>query len=222
MPDHVISHALLVPLGHQVLVRLTACLALLMFSGLLSADPHIGLAIRETCVRWRRRMSLIRKPPGVTDRRDQRESGQPPRSEKTAVFGLSAIELAVLAELNLEIARSHDELFDDASLRVETRRAAHASATALRERAESFHLQARRLSTQPMLYAPSMQKPASSCTAPERRTHERRTASRRRDAASAPGRPGGPERRTLPDRRRNDRRGASQGVVAAPQQADGG
>jgi hypothetical protein len=206
----VISDALLGPLGYQVLVRLTACLALLMFSWLLSADPHIRLAIRGYCVRWRRLvqwMGLVKQPRDVPDRRDRPEDGEPPRSENGAAFGLSAIELAVLAELNLEIARGQDELADDASLRGETRRNAQARATALRERAHSFQLEARALNAQPMLYAPSTHEPAAPRTGPERRSHDRRTGSRRRSGESALGPPGGHERRTMPDRRKRDRRG---------------
>jgi hypothetical protein len=156
-------------------------------------------------VEW---IGLIRQPGDATEREDQRESGARPRSENYAAFSLSAIELAVVAELNLEIARAHDELAADASQRVETRRAAHAKATAIRARAELLHLEARLLSTQPMLYAPSRQEPASAGTWPERRSYERRTQSRRRDGESAAGAPGGRERRTLPDRRQRERRAA--------------
>ena len=207
-----ISHPLIGPLGHQVLVRLTACLALLVFYGLLRGDPHIGLstvstAIRGFCVRWRRliqMISLIRQLRHATTRRDRR--GEQPRSENDAALGLSALELAAVAALNLELARAHDELADDASRRVETRRAAGAKARALRERAESFQLDARRLSAQPMLHTPSMQKPASPRTVPERRTQDRRSASRRRDGKSAVSVIGGRERRTMPERRKRERR----------------
>jgi hypothetical protein len=216
---HVTSRALLGPLGHQVPGGLTAFLALLVFSGLLTGDPHIGLApistaIRGSCVRWRRLVrwiGLIRQPRDATERRDRREIGEQPRSENKATGSLSAIELAVLAELNFELARAHDELADDASQRAQTRRAAHATAEAIRERGAAFHLDAQRLSRRPMLSVPSMPKPASPRTEPERRTHERRTRSRRGDGGSAAGAPGGRERRTLPDRRKRDRRG--DGVV---------
>jgi hypothetical protein len=194
---------------------MTACLPLLVLVTLLSADPHTGLspvstAIRDHCVRWRRlvhRMSLIRQARDATDRRDRRQISEQPRSEHNAAGSLSAIELSVVAELNFELARAHEELADDARQRVETRRTAHAKATAMRERAESFHLEARRLSLQPMLHAPSMAKPASPPTEPERRTHERRTRPRRRDGGSAVSAPGGRERRALPDRRKRERRG---------------
>jgi hypothetical protein len=152
-------------------------------------------------------MSLIRRPRHATERRDRRESSEQPRSENNAAFSLSAVELAVVAELSLEIARAHDEVANDASRHVEKRRAARAEATALRERAESFHLEARRLSAQPMLYAPSMQKLAPPRTAPERRAQERRTGSRRRDGKCTVGVLGGLEQRTVPDRRKRERRG---------------
>lgn len=148
----------------------------------------------------------------ATERRDRRESGEQPRPEDDSAFSLTAIELALVAELNLEIARGHDEVANDANQPAQTRRAALAKATALRERAESLHLDARRLSAQPMMYAPSMQKPVAPRTTPERRTHERRTRSRRREGESAIGPPGGRERRTLPDRRKRERR---RGPVAA-------
>jgi hypothetical protein len=205
LPHHLIHHTVLGPLGHQVLVSLAACLPLLVFSGLLRVDPRIGLSPVRRLVEW---ISLIRQPGDATEREDWRESDAQPRSENYAAFSLSAIELAVVAELNLEIARAHDELADDASQRVETRRAARAKATAIRERAELLHLEARLLSTQPMLYAPSRLEPASFGTWPERRTYERRTRSRRRDEESAAGAPGGRERRTLPDRRQRERRAA--------------
>lgn len=219
MQHHVTNHALLGRLGHQVPGGLTAFLALLVFSGLLTGDPHIGLlpistAIRGYCVRWRRLVrwiSLIRQPRGATERRDRREISEQPRSETNAAGGLSAIELAVLAELNFELARAHDELAADASQRAQTRRAAHAKAEAIRERGAAFHLDAHRLSRQPMLSAPLMPRPASPPAEPERRTHERRTRSRRRDAGPAVSAPGGRERRTQPDRRKRERRG--DGVV---------
>lgn len=209
-------HVFLGLLGHQALGRLAACLALLVFSELLRAEPRTGpssvcTAIRGYGVRWHRLarwMGLIAEPPNAPDRRDRREGDEESRSEKDS---LSALELSVVAELNFEIARAYEEVANDASRGIEARGAADTKATALRERADSFLLEAQLLSAEPMLYSPSTEKPASPPTVPERRTRERRTGSRRRDGESAVGPPGGRERRTGPDRRKRDRRGG--GVV---------
>jgi hypothetical protein len=212
MPHRVLDSALVGTAGHQVLLRVTPCLALSVFAGLLAADPYIGLAIRGSRVRWRRlvqRLGPVGQPRDATERREWPESGEQPPAQNDAALSLSVIELAVVAELNFEIARAHDELAEDASQRLQTRRAAHAKATAIRERAQSLQVEARRRSAQPTLYAPAMCKSASRVF--ERRTQDRRSESRRRDGQPGVGPPGGRERRTLPDRRKRERRG---GVVA--------
>jgi hypothetical protein len=150
-------------------------------------------------------MSLFIKRRQAAERRDRPESGDQPRSENNAALSLSAIELAVVAELNLEIARAHDEVAGDATRRVETRQAAGEVATALRERAHSLHLEARRLSAHRM-YVPSMEKPASAYTGPERRRQGRRRRARRRDSVAAFGAPGACDRRAVPERRHRERR----------------
>lgn len=195
MPQRLINHALLGPLGHQLSARLTVYLGLLVLCGFLRADRQIGLsplcsAVRGYRVRWRRVLRWMKSR----------------SAQNSSAASLSAIELAVVAELNFELARAYDEVADDANQPVETRLAAHEKATAICDRAASFQHAARRLSAKPMLYAPSMQKPASPRTASERRTRDRRNRPRRRDGESAVGPPGGRERRTLPDRRKRDRR----------------
>lgn len=213
MPHHLIHHALLGPLGHQVLPRLTACLALAVFSGLLRGDPHIGASPLVSAIRaWvgRRRgraegTSLTRQPRQATEQRDRRKSVEQPRADRNS---LSALELAVVAELNLEMARAQDELANDAGQAADARRLAQVRAMALRERADSLHLEARRLTAQPMLYVPALEDPGPRSTAPERRRHDRRTGACRRTTNSAAGPPGGRERRTTPDRRKSERRDA--------------
>lgn len=208
-------HALLGPLGHQVLVRLTTCLALLTFCGFVTADPGLALspistAFRRTVQRCRKlvqSMGLMRQPRHRADHQDRQQNGEQSRSQNSAPFSLNAIELALLAELSLETAQAHDELAADSRRRAETRRDAQARAAILRERAHLFELEARRLNAQPLLSPPAMPSPAAFPTALERRRHDRRTGSRRRNEDSAVVALGGCERRTQPDRRKRERRG---------------
>ncbi len=191
------------------------CLALLAFSGLLSAGPGIGLspvwsALRAYCGRWRsllQRMTLIRQARQDARRRERRASGEQHHADYTAGISLSPIELALIAELNLEIARAHDKVADAVSASVETRRAALTAATALRERAGAFHREARCISTESILNTASRRETASASTGPDRRRQGRRTEARRRESASAVDAVGRGERRATPDRRQRQRRG---------------
>jgi len=128
-----------------------------------------------------------------------------------AEVNLSAIELALVAELNLEMARAFDEVAEDAIQRLETRRAARELASRRRERARLCHLEARRLGAEPTFPDEQLTAEASlSYTGPERRKQERRRRERRagRSLPSQARRRTevGHDRRTNPDRRRGERR----------------
>ena len=121
-------------------------------------------------------------------------------------MSLNAIELALIAELNLERARDHDAVANDAARLPEVRQAAAAAATAWRERARLFKLEAGRRSAHSM--APGESGPVFdfTYTGPERRRQMRRLQTRRGDAEAVAGGPAARDRRTAPERRRNDRR----------------
>jgi hypothetical protein len=114
---------------------------------------------------------------------------------------LSSIELALIEELNLEMARACAEVAEDARNPRETRDAAQERGSRLRERARMFHLEARRLAAEPALKA-------GLYAGPERRRADRRRSERRESAPTPPDHlPAGHERRINPDRRREERRG---------------
>lgn len=125
-----------------------------------------------------------------------------------AAVELSSIELALLAELNLEMARAHEQVVEDSAQRLDTRRTAGALAAERRERARLLQKAAQ---------TAAAAAPASSCD--EKSTHERRsvyvgperrTRARRRKEPRA--RAAGDrhvlasDRRAIPDRRRRERR----------------
>ena len=58
-------------------------------------------------------------------------------------MSLNSIELGLIAELNLEMARANEAVAEDATELPETRRVASEAANAWRERARLFQLQAR-------------------------------------------------------------------------------
>jgi hypothetical protein len=124
-----------------------------------------------------------------------------------AAVELSSIELAVLAELNLEMARGYDEVVEDAAERLETGRIARALAAERRERARLLHNEARRVAAQATSRDPGSTPPRRSVyIGPERRKRARRTHERRSDAPPATAHLGGSDRRTIPDRRGRERR----------------
>lgn len=171
---------------------LAACVALLVFSGLLGPFEPRALALGKR--RRGARRSHEPPPPATADR-----SGD-------LAISLNAIELALIAELSLEQASAHDAVADDAGQRPEIRTAAAEAATAWRERARLFQLEARRRVGHPIVPGRPAQVAASAYTGPERRRQMRRGQTRR----------GGPEvafdardrrdRRTVAERRGRDRR----------------
>jgi hypothetical protein len=147
-------------------------------------------------LQWRARgfVSLARPTPASPPR--------PSASPDQAPMSLNAIELALIAEHSLEMARANQAVADDAATRLETRREAAQVAAAWRERAEQFHIAARRRSADPIV--PSLQsiRPYSG---PERRRRMRRAQTRRNDPTTAGD--GRGDRRAGPERRGHDRRG---------------
>lgn len=198
------------------MVRLTAYLAVLVFSGLMRSSLRITLPqalseVEPTRARRRPRSAIapVTEVTARAERRDRPDSaGRHPSSEDGAALSLTAIELAMLAELNLEIARGHDEVADDGTRRGQTQQAAREVATALRERADAFRLEALRRSADPA-YRPSMANAVSAYIGPDRRRQRRRTQARRRDGATGLGARGGGDRRTVPERRQRERRSGS-------------
>jgi hypothetical protein len=120
---------------------------------------------------------------------------------------LTPIELALMAELNLELARGHEEVAEDPAQPPESRRVAREKAAALRERARRFQAQADRVSAEPATACPaSTPEPDSAYTGPERRQGARRTSTRRGDPQAVLDSLGAVDRRTGVDRRRRERR----------------
>jgi hypothetical protein len=146
---------------------------------------------------WRARgfAGLARVAPGAEAR--------PNTSPAETPMSLNAIELALVAEHSLEMARAHQAVADDATSRPEARRKAAEVAAAWRQRAELFQIEARRRSAQPIV--PGV-RPIRPIAGPERRSRMRRKHTRRTDRAAP--RHGPRDRRAVPDRRRRDRRGA--------------
>jgi hypothetical protein len=165
--------------------------ALLIFSGFLAPFEPKSRALRE-----RRRAGRSGHEPSPTTRRD--------RAEASAI-SLNAIELSLLAELNIERACDHDAMASDAARRPEVRRAEAAAATAWRERARLFQLEAVRRSAHPMVPGEAAPVMDFVCTGPERRREMRRQESRRGGEAASERRDLG-DRRTPRERRRGDRR----------------
>jgi hypothetical protein len=123
-----------------------------------------------------------------------------------AAIKLGSVELAVVAELNLELARAYDEVADDATQQSETRQQARARAFRRRVRAGLLHLEAQRLRARASLPDGLLTHESNSpYSGPERRKQERRFAERRGHLA-APATWRGADRRANRDRRRHDRR----------------
>jgi len=130
-----------------------------------------------------------------------------------AEMRLNSLELALLAEFNLEMAAAYDEVAKDPAAGPETRATARDSANRGRERAQLFQLEAQRLSAHSTA-VPEPPGPAQPAryAGPKRRTRERRVRERRRPGPLQPGGLGGSERRVNPNRRRRDRRRADSSV----------
>jgi hypothetical protein len=193
MLSHALAHTILPGAAGPWAV----CWALLIFCGLLGPVEPKGRAQRELRGAVRSSDESPPKPRG------DRSAGED-RPEPSAI-SLNAIELALIAELNLERARDHDAVANDAARLPEVRQAAAAAATAWRERARLFELEAGRRSAHPM--APGESGPVIDFTyaGPERRRQMRRRQTRRGDW-EASGRRDRRDRRAGPERRRGDRR----------------
>lgn len=182
-------------------VSLAVCCALLIFSGLLGPLEPKARAHRK----FRRTVRPSGEPAskGRADRPAEED-----RPEVTA-GSLNAIELALIVELNLERARDHDAVANDTARLPEVRKAAAAAATAWRERARMFELEAGRRSEHPVISGDSAPMMDFTYTGPERRRHLRRRETRRGDGQPVSERRDRLDRfdrRTGPERRGEDRR----------------
>jgi hypothetical protein len=188
MHGHVLTQTLLSGPGGPWL----ACLPLLVFCGLLRPLVRCARLLEEP----RRAPRWSRQPPCSLDGDNPGESG----------IRLTPIELALIAELNLEQARSHEEVASDPDRAAETRLAAARAASEWRARATLFHQQAQRQSAEPVVpRQPAALARSGACyVGPERRRHTRRSQSRR--VAAASGELERRERQDAGDRRRGDRR----------------
>jgi hypothetical protein len=194
MLSHALAHTILLGAAGPWAV----CWALLIFSGLLGPLEPKARAQRELRDAVR---SSDEPPPKPRGDRSAREN----RPEPSAMR-LNAIELALIAELNLERARDHDAVANDAARLPEVRQAAAAAATAWRDRARLFELEAGRRSAHPMAPGESAPVMDFTYTGPERRRQMRRRETRRGDGEPVAERPDLGDRRTAPERRRHDRR----------------
>jgi hypothetical protein len=213
--------------GDDAMVRIAACFALLVLSGLLASTRSLiptRLFITGQRGFGRRRLVLMLRVLGggvPIARRTDLQTGEealrspsapPPAPDAApdptlAALNLKPIELALIAELSLEMARAHDEVASDASRRLDVRRTARKDAAGLRERARLFQLEAQRLSAYPTVDDErSAVERDSPYTGPERRTQDRRVRPRRAGESVPIAAQGGLERRMTRDRRRADRR----------------
>jgi hypothetical protein len=119
---------------------------------------------------------------------------------------LSSLELALVADFNLEMAAAYDEVAEDPTVRPKTRAAAREAAIGRRERAQLFQAEAHCLGRQPMSM-PEQLTPTrpGHYAGPERRRQERRIRERRAGWRS-PETFGRPDRRVNPDLRERGRR----------------
>jgi len=131
----------------------------------------------------------------------------PPDPSIPVSMNLNSIELALIAEYNLEMARANQAVADDASKQLDTRRRASEVATAWRRRAELFQLHASRRSGHPILPGKESSRARGGAYAgPERRRGMRRTQTRRTGSALVAAARGVDDRRAGAERRRSDRR----------------
>jgi hypothetical protein len=139
---------------------------------------------------------------------DSMRGPRPGTDSTVTVANLSPIELAVIAEVNFELARAYDEAAEDSTTEAETRAGAANTARALRQRGEFFLIAAARLRSAPATPGrPAGVAPGFFYTGPERRRRGRRTRMRRIDeGAYGPAAPA--NRRVRHDRRQTDRRRA--------------
>lgn len=144
-------------------------------------------------------------PPRGRDRSGGAHSDRP-LYPSVAAIELGSIELAVVAELNLEIASAYDEVAADATQQPETRRRAREGAIRRRLRAGLLHLESERLLAQPSLPEErSTRETELPYVGQERRKYERRAGERRAQYAARDS-SGGGDRRGDRDRRRDERR----------------
>ena len=194
MLGHAVAHTILLGAAGSWAV----CCALLIFSGLLGPlKPKAG-ALREI----RRAVRSSDEPPPKA-REDRSVSEDRPEA---SAMTLNAIELALIAELNLERARDHDAVANDAARLPQVRQAAAAAATAWRDRARLFELEAGRRSAHSMAPGESAAVIDFTYAGPERRRQMRRRGPRRGDAEAAAAAADRRDRRAGPERRRGDRR----------------
>jgi hypothetical protein len=126
-------------------------------------------------------------------------------------MNLNSIEMAVVAEMDLEMARGYEEVARDATQSADTRQAAQDAAAQWRERARLCGLEARRLTAEPLVPGErSASQPDRPYAGPERRKQERRRGERRGSGSAESGHPGattfGLDRRVNVDGRQGDRR----------------
>ena len=165
-------------------------LVLLALSGLLRP---LGWRVRAFVGRARWAPAAVESPPVAS----------PDQASATGT-SLNAIELALVAEHSLEMARANQAVADDATTAPEARRKAAEVAAAWRQRAELFLTEARRRSADPIV--PGVQPiraNGSAYTGSERRKRMRRAHPRRTDPVSAGD---GHDRRAGRERRRRERR----------------
>jgi hypothetical protein len=207
MPGHALGHAIVAAAGLASPRALVAGLPLLVFCGLLRPLETRARALAES-----RRTARGQDAEGVTQARRRSVHPEPPPNAVAdpagaSTIGLNSIELALLAELSLEMAHAQDAVANDATQPPEVRRIASRVASAWRERARRFQLQAQRQGTDPIVPdGRSIHAPAPSYSGPERRKQTRRTQTRRTGPAASDG-IDCLDRRVGPDRRERDRRG---------------
>ena len=192
MLGHALAHTILLGAAGSWAV----CCALLIFSGLLGPFE-----------RKARGLAGIQRAVGSSDEPPPKAGREPSAREdrpEASAMSLNAIELALIAELNLERARDHDAVANDAARLPEVKRAAATAATAWRERARVFQLEAGRRSGHSMAPGESAPVMDFTYTGPERRQQMRRRQTRRYEAEAASEHRR--DRRAGPERRRGDRR----------------
>jgi hypothetical protein len=180
-----------------------AAFTLLIFGGVLRPPESRARAFVSYLLEERVAIRRFRQGhAGVEPRRDA-----PPAPAAAPPMSLNPIELALIAEYSLEMARANEAVAEDATVQLETRRRASEVATAWRRRAQLFQMQARCQSAQPIIPGEqSIHVPGRAYTGPERRQKMRRTQTRRTEwPLASPGR-SGHDRRAQVERRRRDRR----------------
>jgi hypothetical protein len=136
-------------------------------------------------------------------------AADPPAASPGASMGgihLTSLELALVAQFNLEMAEAYDEVAEDPQVSLDTRRRARAAAYHRRDRARLLQAEAQRLRAYPTSVGGHSTEKQPPYAGPERRERERRMRDRRASGSLRTPALAHADRRSVADRRQRERR----------------